>query len=70
MHNNKESRLCLGNGWVGNRYECASKYTFATVSFSSVNNTECPIIDTFGRSLIVSDSLQQCVVPTVDALRE
>ena len=40
----------------GDRCECVHKYTFATVSFFSVNNTECPIIDTFGQSLIVSDS--------------
>ena len=37
-------RLCSADGWVGDRCECVNKYTFATVRFSSVNNTESPII--------------------------
>ena len=37
-------------------YECVNKYTFATVSLVSVNNTEYPTIGTFEQSLIVSDS--------------
>ena len=47
------------------------KYTFATVSLFSMNNTECPTIDTF--EWIMDSfglSLQPRAVPTVDALRE
>ena len=62
----RERRLCLVDGWIGNRCVHISKPTLATFSFISGNNTACPIIDTFSQSFVdfhfnsvLVDSLQK-----------
>ena len=49
LQKDKRNRVCFVDDLIGSRHECVTKYTSATVSVSSANNTPCPIIDAFVR---------------------